>query len=133
MADNRQIASVLALIAGIITLGLGLLMGLVFSVIGGLAGFAAGYGGMGWPESAFVGVIGAIGAIFFAVGIASGIVLLIASGRLKEDDAETRRQWAVWAIVAGGVSLLGPGSLVTGGLGVAAGVVTLSDLNRPGP
>lgn len=133
MADNRQVASLLALIGGIVTLGLSLLMALVFAVIGGMAGMAAGFGDLGGYESVILGIIGAFGAVLFLVGAAAGVVLILAASKLKEEDPEVRRQWAIWAIVAGVVSFLGPGSLVSGGLGVAAGVVTLSDLNRPAP
>lgn len=132
MNDNRQVASVLALIAGILTLGLALLFGLIFSFVGSFVGFGM-MDGMGGAESIFLGLMGAFWAVVLVIGLGAGITLLMAAARLKDESPEVRRTWAIWAIVAGAVSFIGPGGLLTGGLAVAAGIVTLMDLNRQAP
>jgi apolipoprotein N-acyltransferase len=129
MADNRQVAYTLALVGGILSLVFALGFALMAAAFG--AGFAW-MGDMGGPEGIILAMVGAFAFIALALGIATGILLLVAAPRLRSEDEATRRTWSTWTLVVGVVNLLG-GNFIAGGLAIGAGVVTLMDLQQPAP
>lgn len=123
MADNRQLAYVLALVGGIAALANVLIALLVMTAFAGIfAHFAPFEWSFGGPAM-FAGDFAAFAILVLSVAI--GIALIVLAPRLRSDDAETRRTAAIWCLAAGGVALVATGGVLSGALGLAAGVMTL--------
>lgn len=124
MNDNRQIAFGLALGGGLLALGSAVFSLLAFFFAASAFGLAFG---SPWMDPVFGGMAGFFAA-FIAFGlitqVVGGVVLLVGAPRLRDEDREARRTWGVWCAVAGGAILVG-GGLISGGLGLGAGIVTL--------
>lgn len=127
MADNRQLAYVLALVGGLAALASAFFGILIMTLFAGFAGAAMG-GPFWWSfdgPAAFTGIFALIGLLFAAIGVGTGVVMLVAAPRLRSDDPEVRRKWAIWCLVAGGVAFVGAGGVLSGALGAGAGLTTL--------
>lgn len=71
-------------------------------------------------------------AMPFVVALAGGVALLVAAPRLRSPDDAVRKRWAIVALVGAGVCSIGP-AWYGGALGIAAGALTLHELERPAP
>lgn len=130
MADHPRLAATLALVGGIVTLGSVLLILLVGSIfLGGALGVATSFEWEPWFLGPFslLGIVATAWAFLVLVSATCGILLLVAASRMRSGDAEKRKAWATYALVAGiGAVVLG-GGILGGGLGIAAGVVGLAE------
>lgn len=129
MADNRQIAYGLALASGIVSLAFTAFFLLVLAGVG--VGFAWLLPG-GGPEAFLFGVFALLFLANLVVGVATGVLMLVAAPRLRSEDEAMRRAWSTWSLVIGIVNVL-TGGLIAGALALGAGVVTFMDLQRPAP
>ncbi|HVL49723.1 MAG TPA: hypothetical protein VM889_14295 [Candidatus Thermoplasmatota archaeon] len=132
---NSQTAYALSLAAGIIALAMAFFTGGIVSFFAAPAfmEWDMGHGMSFFPMGTGMGPFFAVvGLVWFLGSIVIGVVLLAAAPKLKDPSPDTRRTWATYAIVAGAFGLMASfGGLVVAGLGIAAGVLTLMDLNQP--
>lgn len=125
MQSRTPLAHTLAFAGGLVLLAVP-----AFMLVGATLSFAWSLGGFGL-DGGFDPMM-LVFAIIALLGAACGIALLVAAPRLRHDDAAVRQRAATWAIVAGAVGLVtGFGlGVIGGGLGLAAGILTMTDAPR---
>lgn len=115
MQDKPQLAFVLALIGGLLSMGTAVMMVMMMSLVFGFAP-AMPMGGFPFPFMAILFGWLALG------GLVGGILMLVAAPRLRRPaDAESGR---TLAFVGGGIALVG-GNVLGGALGIVAGALLL--------
>ena len=72
-------------------------------------------------------ILGLIFGWFFITGLAGCIATFVGAAKLHQDARS--RSGATWAIVGGGISMLG-GNMIAAALGIVAGVLALSEKPR---
>jgi hypothetical protein len=118
-AQRRQLAFVLTLVGGLLSLMASLFYGALAMIMAPFLDYPSGAPAPpGWL------VLGVFG--FFAVAsVAGGVTMLVFAPRLRRPPSETRGA-AIGAIVGGSICFL-VGNVVSAGLGIAGGVLALSD------
>ena len=121
MQDKAQIAFVLDLAGGLLSLGTAVMMGLFMVVF---AGFAVDVPAQAMPFPFLLLLLG-----WLAVGgLVGGIVMLVAAAKAR--DPRQKPAARTLSFVGGGAALVG-GNMLAGALGIVAGAL-LMDASGPG-
>lgn len=120
MQDKPQLAFVLALIGGLLSIGTAVMMGMMMTFIFGFAP-AMPMGGFPFP---FMGILFGWLALGSIVG---GILMLVSATKIRRPaEVESAR---TLAFVGGGIAIIG-GNVLGGALGIVAGALMLDGLGR---